>query len=137
MKPKKKQAKWRGKRKWPTLRGSESVCYLRCEIDVQYEKIIVRLTSLFHFSIHSCLSYSFAASSRGLMESPRTFPRSQQISLRMCLCDKAWRERKSSSTSGGSIRLTSAPAATGRSWCNNLHMTGGHNILIAVRYLLY
>lgn len=70
------------------------------------------------------LSYSSAVLSRGWMESQRTFQRLQLTSHRMCLCDKACRERKSSSTSGDSIRLTSAPADTGRSWCNNSRMTG-------------
>lgn len=94
---------------------------------------LVRIVSLFHSSIHPILSRFSAVLSRGQMESPRTFPRLQLISLRMCLCDKAWRERKSSSTSGDSTRLTSAPAATGRSWCNNSHMTGGHRNLSLTR----
>lgn len=103
------------------------------EIDVQHKKILVRIVSLFHSSIHSFLSHFSAVLSRGWMENPRTFPRLQLISLRMCLCGKAWRERKSSSTSGDSIRLTSVPAATGRSWCNNSRMTGGHRDLSLTR----
>lgn len=89
--------------------------------------------SLFHSSVYSILSYFTAVLSRGWMESPKTYPRLQLISLRMCLCGKAWRERKSSSTSGDSTRQTSAPAATGRNWCNNSLMTGGHPNLSLTR----
>lgn len=85
-----------------------------------------RIASLFQSSVNSILLHCPAVSSRGWMESPRTFPRLQLISLRMCLCVRAWRERKSSSTSGDSTKLTSAPAATGRNWCSNSRMTGGH-----------
>ena len=76
--------------------------------------------------ISSILLFFTAALSRGWMESPKTYPRSQLISLRMSLYDKAWKERKSSSTSGGFTKWTLAPAATGRNWCNSSLMTGGY-----------
>lgn len=61
MKQKPKQAKWPGKRKWPTLRGSESgcfcFCFFWCDMNVHHNKIVVRIMSICSrfFSYHSFL----------------------------------------------------------------------------------
>lgn len=125
MKQKRKQVKWHGKRKWQMLRGSEYNSFLSFFSIVNSSTVNRKNHMLVCFILFTRSFYfSSAVLSRGWMESQRIFPRLQPISLRLCPSGKAWRERKSSSTSGASTRLTWVPAATGRSWCSSSHTIG-------------
>lgn len=99
MKQKKKQARRLGKRKWSALRGSK-YSFIIYFLAISFVIIVCALLLI----IDAILTYFLIVLFCDWMENLKTYQRLQLTSLRMCLCSKAWRGKKSSSTSEGSTR---------------------------------